>query len=158
LGGVQQLGQHVQEFFLGERDRLVDVYPDAGQSLHQSPVGGAPLQHHRAQEGEQRLAGVFGFQQGATLVDHVVHPIGDHRLKERVFGREMPIDGARAHARPPRDLVDRHRQPLGREGLVGDIQHACPVAGRVGAYRPLGAGHCLPPSPQRLTKRGARSV
>ena len=79
-----------------------------------------------------------------ALVDDVPDPVVDHRPEQILLGREVPIDGARADAGPPGDLVDRHRQPLGREGVVGDLEHAGAVAGRVRAQRPVGLSHITP--------------
>ena len=58
--------------------------------------------------------------------------------------------------RPPRDLVDGHRQALGRKGVVGDFQHARTIARRVGTQPTFGLRHVF--TTHRLTKRGARSV
>ena len=68
-------------------------------------------------------------------------PVLDDRPEQILLGREVPVDGAGADAGPPGDLVDRHRQPLGGERLVGDLEHAGAVAGRVRAQRPVGLSH-----------------
>ena len=71
-------------------------------------------------------------------------PVLDDRAEQILLRREVPVDGARADAGPAGDLVDRHRQPLGGEGVVGDLEHAGAVAGRVRAQRPVGFGHITP--------------
>lgn len=43
----------------------------------------------------------------------------------------MSIDGSGADAGPPGDLVDGHRQPVGRERGVGNLQHPGTVPCRI---------------------------
>ncbi|CPC03075.1 Uncharacterised protein [Mycobacterium tuberculosis] len=52
---------------------------------------------------------MLGFEQGMSLVDDAVHPVGDHRLKQRLLGREMPVYRACADSGAPSDLVNGHR-------------------------------------------------
>ena len=68
-------------------------------------------------------------------------PVLDDRPVQILLGREVPVDRARADAGAPGDLVDRHREPLGGEGVVGDLEHAGAVARRVRAQRPVGSSH-----------------
>lgn len=89
----------------------MDVDTPACECVDEHMVGGAPLQHHRPQEGEQRFAGVSGLQQLPAAVGHVADPVCDDSRVQRLLGREVAVDRAGPDAGAPGDLVDRDAQP-----------------------------------------------
>ena len=70
-----------------------------------------------------------------------LNPVLYHRPEQILLGREMAVDGASTDTGPSGDLVDRHAQPVGGEGLIGDLQHPSAITRRVGAQRPGGLSH-----------------
>jgi hypothetical protein len=92
------------------------------------------------------------------VLHETVHPVGDDRLEQRLLRREVPVHGARADTGSTGDLVDRDRQPLRRERLVGHIEHAGPVASGVGAQLPRFLVHVREVTRSVIDKRGVRSV
>src|SRR5271156_6055380 len=156
LGGAEQVVEHGQKCILGVWRGLRDVDSETGQRLDHAMVRRAPLQHHRAQKAEDRLAGPGGFKQRVPVVDETLHSVRDDGVEQRFLGRKVPVDGAGPDSGPTGDLIDRHRQALGRKGFVGDLQHPGAVPRRVGPQPGYWLSHLT--SPNRLTKRGARSV
>jgi hypothetical protein len=92
------------------------------------------------------------------VLHETVHPVGDDRLEQRLLGREVPVDRARADAGSAGDLVDRDRQPLRGERLVGHIEHTGTVASGVGTQLPRFLLHMRKITRSLVDKRGVRSV
>ena len=66
-------------FFIERGHRGLDIDPEPSEGLDQTAVGGVPLQHHRPQKSEQRLARVLGLQQCVPIVDDPAEPVLDDR-------------------------------------------------------------------------------
>ena len=81
-----------------------------------------------------------------------VDPRRDHRLEQRLLGREVPVDGAGPDPGAGRDLVQRHAVARFGERLPGGAQDLLPVPRRVGSQRPA------PSHPPPLAKPSAAAA
>ena len=71
--------EHPDEILFCIGHRGLDIDPEPSECLDQTAVGGAPLQHHRPQKSEQRLARVLRLQQCVPIVDDPAEPVLDDR-------------------------------------------------------------------------------
>ena len=127
----QQLAQHAEELRLGSGRRGVEVDPVTAPAPRPSRGRPHPARTISRRNSNNAVDGSVGQQLPSSRHD-LTHPLADDRLEQRFLGREMAVDGARADAGPPGDLVDRHGQPLLGEDVVGDLQHPGTVARRIG--------------------------
>ena len=72
--------------------------------------------------------------------DELAHPRHRDRLEQRLLRREVPVDRARADARPRRDRVEWHAVSRFGERLAGRGEHPLAVAAGVGAQWSIGRG------------------
>ena len=127
LGATQQQvkrGEQILAQRAGDRDGIGQVALGGG-------LPGDP-----GEEAEERLAGVGGIGPRPRVADQIGDPRRDHRLEQRLLGREVPVDGAGPDPGTGRDLVQRHAVARFGERLPGGTQHLLPVPRRVGAQRP----------------------
>ena len=109
-----------------------------------SPRSVAPHCNTTVRKKVNNAVGGIGGRQLASFVDDVPDPVLDDGPVQILFRWEMPVHGSGADSGPAGDLVDRHGQSVGREGLVGDLQHAGTVARRIGTQRAVGLSHVTP--------------
>ena len=104
--------------FFNEREhRGLDIDPEPSEGLDQTAVGGAPLQHHRPQKSEQRLARVLGLQQCVPIVDDPAEPVLDDRRN-----RSSLAGNVGRRCRRPNAVWLRAPVPVHRVGWVAGAQ------------------------------------
>ncbi len=112
---------------------------------HRDCIGGISFRRSlSAEPGEEVEEGNARISLGGAplrVSDEAGYPVGDHRLEQRLLGREVPVDGPGTDAGPGGDLVERHVEPGFAENLLRCPQDPVPVAARVRAQRPV-SGHC----------------
>jgi hypothetical protein len=89
--------------------------------------------HHRRQLREQGCRGIAGGGQGFRLRHRLLDLIDRDREVQRLLSRKVPVDGARANARPAGDLVKRDAEALRREHLLRGPKHPLAIAACVSA-------------------------
>ncbi len=92
------------------------------------------------QEPEERLGGRESGHPPLARGDQFVQVPGEHRLKENLFVRKVPVHGAGADTGPARDLAERDVESLFGERLTSGGQHLGPVA--AGVCPVAAADHC----------------
>src|SRR6266568_3781885 len=128
LGAAQQQVQRREQILAqraGDRDGIGQVTLGCG-------LLGDP-----GEVAEERLARIGGAGPGAGVRDQVLDTCRDHRLEQRLLGREVPVDGAGPDSGAGRDLVERHAVAGFGERLPGGAQHLLPVPRRIGAQRAI---------------------
>jgi hypothetical protein len=120
-GGLCPVQQHLNlgvELLLDRRIQLRAVQAGASEFVDYVPF----FYRERDQvgyESEKRLAGVNGGAQPLRSFDEAFETGNDDRLEQRLLGGEMTVHGANSNPRSASHVVDRHRQALRRENLLG---------------------------------------
>ena len=143
LGPAEQHADRLTESFLDVGGRLLEADAGPHHRRHQVPLARGLLDHVM-QEAEERRSRVVGISQVPGVGRQGDQTLGEDRLAQSLFGREVPVEGPDADARLLGDHVDGHLDALGREDQLGRLEDAGPVA--------LGVG------PERTRRGGAASA
>src|SRR5215204_1685716 len=130
LGPVEQLRGRLEEL----RRRGLGVEPSRPGAHRLAPADvlslhrGSPLEHL-----DDTTPRVRVLQGRLCEVDDARHLVGPERLKQRLLGREVAVDGAHANAGAARDLLHLRIEAVRREGLTCGVEHPTPVSAGIGA-------------------------
>ena len=105
-----------------------------GHQVGERLVGGA-LGAGLLEPGDQRIPGVGDPQHPLPDPFEIISVLGEDRLAEVFPGREVPVQGGVADARPAGDLTQRRVEALLTHHLPGGFEQPQPVAPRVTALR-----------------------
>ena len=98
------------------------------RALHRNVLGACC--HHPGEQGEQGR-GIAGSGEHFCLSHQLLEHVGRDGEIQRFLGREVPVDGSGADARPAGDLVERDAKAVRREHLLRGPQDLLAIVARV---------------------------
>ena len=110
---------------------MIVMVKGAAQGLDEVPLR-LPLGQHVLQEAEEGRGRVGYGKRLLRRLGQLLEPVRNDGRKQRLFRREVAINGAGADLCPARNLVERHRETLARKCLLRRYQDALAVSPRIG--------------------------
>lgn len=137
LGPSEKVGHRFPQVGAGSSQDGTEVDIGLGQRVDEV-LFRRRLVYQPIEEGPKSGTGIGRRGKSLSFRAEQAEAVVDDGFEQGLFGGEMAIDGARADARPSRQLVERDPQTLGGERLGGDSEYEVPVPPGVGPQPAIG--------------------